>query len=584
MFDRFERPLKILCLGLALLLAWQLGSFILRGDPLAHLKIPALPALPDAGNGTNAATGANSVKGTNAATGTNAVKGTNSVKGTNAASGTNAAKGTNSLKDTNAATGTNSLKATNAPSGTNVAGGTNALLGTNAAAANPAASTNAATGTNLMAKSTNATAPRGAGQTNARPGPRQGMAGLPPGMTPEMMASMPPEMVAQMMAGGMPGGRGGRGPKKIELPPEVQARVDKIINSEIFGPIIRPMPMALLGIAEQEAFIRATNGQTGPVKVGGDIGGIKLLRIGVNRVLVEQDGEKKELTLFDGIGGESLMPKTTNPPSTNQPSTNAPSTHAPSTNAPAKRASAGHARGHQCFHQPASCDQTKGDPMMPLSKSLRQKLKFTAVLFSLGLAATLLWRSWPPLFAQGAEKVTATNAAPAVAVADPTPASAGTTNTASPAAADTNSPAVGGASTNSPAAPGSTNSPAAPGSTNSPDGSTNAPVEEKKLPTDLISLSFQNMQIDQVLQWLAENTGKSVVKHPSAHCQVTIVGHQKSHPPGSRHHGLSRPGHGRLHRHRNPHLHPHRPGRPGDQNESHPRTDGRGGKIGSRRP
>ena len=32
---------------------------------------------------------------------------------------------------------------------------------------------------------------------------------------------------------------------------------------------------------------------------------------GVNRVLVEADGEKKELTLFDGIGGESLMPKTT---------------------------------------------------------------------------------------------------------------------------------------------------------------------------------------------------------------------------------------------------------------------------------
>ena len=48
-----------------------------------------------------------------------------------------------------------------------------------------------------------------------------------------------------------------------------------------------------------------------------------------------------------------------------------------------------------------------------------------------------------------------------------------------------------------------------------------------KLPTDLISLSFQNMQIDQVIQWLSENTGKSVVKHPSAHCQITIVGTKK---------------------------------------------------------
>jgi hypothetical protein len=34
-----------------------------------------------------------------------------------------------------------------------------------------------------------------------------------------------------------------------------------------------------------------------------------LLRIGINRVLVEQDGKKSELTIFDGYGGESLMAK-----------------------------------------------------------------------------------------------------------------------------------------------------------------------------------------------------------------------------------------------------------------------------------
>ena len=95
--------------------------------------------------------------------------------------------------------------------------------------------------------------------------------------------------------------------------------MDKIIDSEIFGPVIRPMPIALIGIADREAFLRATNGQTGPVKVGGELGGIKLLRIGINRVLVEENGEKKELTLFGGAGGESLMPKPTNAPSTNAP-------------------------------------------------------------------------------------------------------------------------------------------------------------------------------------------------------------------------------------------------------------------------
>ena len=83
------------------------------------------------------------------------------------------------------------------------------------------------------------------------------------------------------------------------------------------------------GIADQEAYIRATNGQTGPVKVGGEMAGIKLLRIGVNRVLIEQDGEKKELTLFGGMGGESLLPKTTNDLSTNTTSTNSPFTNTP---------------------------------------------------------------------------------------------------------------------------------------------------------------------------------------------------------------------------------------------------------------
>ncbi len=35
------------------------------------------------------------------------------------------------------------------------------------------------------------------------------------------------------------------------------------------------------------------------------------------------------------------------------------------------------------------------------------------------------------------------------------------------------------------------------------------------------------MPIDQVVQWLCENTGKTVVKHPNARCQVTIVGVKK---------------------------------------------------------
>jgi hypothetical protein len=100
----------------------------------------------------------------------------------------------------------------------------------------------------------------------------------------------------------------------LNLPPAIQSRIDRIKESEILGPFIRPLPLALLGIADDDAFLRSPDGQTGLVKEGGELGGIKLLRIGINRVLVEQDGEKKELTLFDGFGSDSLLPKEMNTP------------------------------------------------------------------------------------------------------------------------------------------------------------------------------------------------------------------------------------------------------------------------------
>jgi hypothetical protein len=94
-----------------------------------------------------------------------------------------------------------------------------------------------------------------------------------------------------------------------ELPPQVQQRVDRIIESEIFGPVTRPLPMALLGIAGQHAFLRAPNGQTGLVREGEELGGVKVLKIGANRVLVQEDKEQKELMIFSGLGGETLLPK-----------------------------------------------------------------------------------------------------------------------------------------------------------------------------------------------------------------------------------------------------------------------------------
>ena len=92
-----------------------------------------------------------------------------------------------------------------------------------------------------------------------------------------------------------------------ELSPEMQTRMDRIIESEILAPVMRPLPMALLGIAGKDVFLRAPNGQTGLLKEGEELDGVKLIRIGINRVLVEQQGEQKELTIFAGLGSESLL-------------------------------------------------------------------------------------------------------------------------------------------------------------------------------------------------------------------------------------------------------------------------------------
>jgi hypothetical protein len=106
---------------------------------------------------------------------------------------------------------------------------------------------------------------------------------------------------------GMPGMMGGGGPP---LPPEDQASIEKIKKSQLLGPDIKPPPMALLGIAGADVFLRAPNGQTGLVREGEELGGVKIIKIGTNRVLVEENKQQKELTIFEGFGSGTLMPPT----------------------------------------------------------------------------------------------------------------------------------------------------------------------------------------------------------------------------------------------------------------------------------
>ncbi len=288
MRERAEQILKIVCAVFGLLLALQLGKLAVHSNPLAGVTIPDLPSLPVETNEIAAVTSRPPTKPD-----TNKVSKTKDSK-TNASL---ASVDTNTVSqskpkvsDTNNSvsapvSATSTPPATNTPTTNTIASASTNNLPTNAILSN---STNASAITNKLEVGTNAVVVADSANTNAA----------------TASAKKRPKRDADMMAGPA-------GAKSPKLAPEIQVRVDRITESEILGPVMHPMPMALLGIAGNVAFLRSPSGQTGLVKEGEDLGEIKLLRIGVNRVLVEQNGEKKELMIFAGLGGESLLPKPT---------------------------------------------------------------------------------------------------------------------------------------------------------------------------------------------------------------------------------------------------------------------------------
>jgi hypothetical protein len=275
MRERLEQILKIVCIGLGVLLLVQLVKVVIHINPLAGVTIPELPSLPPDTNAPPKMADKGAPK-----PGTNSVAANLKTNASVASAETNvvARPKTKEGGSNSAPIQASAEQATTNHLGTNVvavAGDTNAVI-TNAAAD--------ANATLALAK------------TN-RVSPTNSVAAKSPG-------GKKTEMMPAAMMG--PGGK-----KPPALPPEIQARVNRVTDSEILAPVIRPMPMALLGIAGNVAFLRSPSGQTGLVKEGEDLGEIKLLRIGTNRVLVEQNGEKKELMIFSGFGGESLLPKST---------------------------------------------------------------------------------------------------------------------------------------------------------------------------------------------------------------------------------------------------------------------------------
>jgi len=303
MRNRPEQVVKLVCLLLVAVLGIQLARVIARGTPLKNLSVPALPRL--AADLTNAPAG-QSAKGTNV-TSTNAAStnaSSTNVTSTNASStnatSTNVASTTVAKTGTNSSIGKSETKGTNSSGelktdGTNIATSEPESKGTNDAAVVAREGTNASAlagkiGTNDLASNTKTNGTNSIEKT--------GKAG-----TNSISAQK------SLTKGGGPGGRPEMGKKGPDVPPAIKNRIERITQSEILGPVARPMPMALLGIAGDQAFLRSPEGQTGMIKEGAELGTIKLLKVGTNRVLVEEKGEKKELMIFSGFGGDSLMPK-----------------------------------------------------------------------------------------------------------------------------------------------------------------------------------------------------------------------------------------------------------------------------------
>jgi hypothetical protein len=89
--------------------------------------------------------------------------------------------------------------------------------------------------------------------------------------------------------------------------PALPEKHGAVASSGVLGAVPKaPPPPALLGLAGKYAILRAPGGQTDLVAEGGEIGGVKLIRIGVNRVLVEHQGKVEELSIFSGLGGAPL--------------------------------------------------------------------------------------------------------------------------------------------------------------------------------------------------------------------------------------------------------------------------------------
>ena len=145
-------------------------------------------------------------------------------------------------------------------------------------------------------------------------------------------------------------------------------------------------------------------------------------------------------------------------------------------------------------------------------------------------ASTPEKREAPASSATGAATAPSTNAPAAATAPEAAAKPAVRADTAGPG---TNAPALAGAVAASakkpaggaPAGPGTPVAEAGAGGTNAPAGAQGE--AEKGASSDEVQLSLMGANVDMVVQWLAQNTGKTVIKSPKVQCQLMITSSKK---------------------------------------------------------
>ena len=108
---------------------------------------------------------------------------------------------------------------------------------------------------------------------------------------------------------GQPPAAAKKPPAAASVPPLPEA-YKAIDGSGIFGRAQKKQgALLLLGIAGDYVFLQTPAGKQGAARIGEPFGGVKVLKMDVNRVLVEFQSKKQELTIFGGVGSSSLLPK-----------------------------------------------------------------------------------------------------------------------------------------------------------------------------------------------------------------------------------------------------------------------------------